>query len=199
MRAPADLNPPDLLPTPFHSTQRRVKNSQNQNASQLFVSLKLLIRVLALRHLQTPARPKKMFAPPTPGESPVFSLAPKLKVVLNPTTPARPPLPIFLPGTPVSPVGTKATLPPGTDSKPKALCAACSRALTSAALLSPCSHLVCSQCFTGACKDCRWSFPFPYQHIRAVLIGLYRLAQRGWGKAYGLYGVQDAHRELPAY
>lgn len=30
-------------------------------------------------------------------------------------------------------------------------------------------------------------------------MSLSRLAQRGWGEAHGLYGVQDAHRELPAY
>ncbi len=31
------------------------------------------------------------------------------------------------------------------------------------------------------------------------LMYLSRLPQCGWGKTHGLYGVQDAHRELPAY
>ena len=39
-------------------------------------------------------------------------------------------------------------------------------------------------------------FPF---HLRAGLMSLSRLPQRGWGKAHGLYGVQNAHRELPAH
>jgi len=142
-----------------------------------------------------------MFALPTPGESPVFPLATKPRLALDTTTPTRPSLPIFLPETPVSPVETKVKFPPAAfdaESKHKAHCAACSRTLTSAALLSPCSHLVCSQCLTGACKDSGPSPPL-HQHLRAALIGLSRFSQRGWGKAHGLHGVQDAHREFPAY
>ena len=53
------------------------------------------------------------------------------------------------PPSPISPIKTSFHQSDIDTSNNVATCAACNRALSSAALLSPCSHLVCSPCLTG--------------------------------------------------
>lgn len=84
--------------------------------------------------------------PLTPEDSPFTSLRPKL----SPLTLTTPPklLDALLPTSPVSPTKSFPDLK-SEVAETAATCAACNRVLASAALLSPCNHLVCSPCLTG--------------------------------------------------
>lgn len=140
-RKPAALSVPSksiangLLPTPFHSTQRRLKGSQNRDPKFSPV---------------TPLRSQNFKVPLTPDDSPFLNLASKIASVGLTTPPRAISLP--LPASPVSPIQTLSKPTPSpvtTTTEHQATCAACSRVLSSAALLSPCAHLVCSPCLTG--------------------------------------------------
>lgn len=86
--------------------------------------------------------------PLTPEDSPFTSLKSKLAPLSLKTPPKF--IDALLPASPVSPVKPLQELAAAnTKSETFATCAACNRVLTSAALLSPCKHLVCSPCLTG--------------------------------------------------
>jgi hypothetical protein len=87
--------------------------------------------------------------PLTPDESPFTSFRSKLATMSLKTPPNF--LDTLLPTSPISPVTPSQDLLPSiaTTSDSSATCSACNRVLTSAALLSPCKHLVCSPCLTG--------------------------------------------------
>ncbi|CCA72037.1 hypothetical protein PIIN_05972 [Serendipita indica DSM 11827] len=129
----------ELLPSPFHSTQRRNKINQNNYSTNSIPST---------TPVKTPLRAKK-FEPLTPEDSPLHALATKVPR-LNLTTPPKLMDSIDVgPPSPVSPLKSIFSRPRVDTPNNAATCAACNRPLNSAALLSPCSHLVCSSCLTG--------------------------------------------------
>ncbi|PVG03189.1 hypothetical protein CPB86DRAFT_431862 [Serendipita vermifera] len=143
-KTPAGSSTNNLLPTPFHSTQRRGKFAQNQNQNAPSIS-----PAPVKAPLKTPIRTKKNIFPLTPEDSPFTALTSKLAPLTITTPPKTLDTPPLSPSTPESPIRTLPKLNSNVTKGHSATCAACNRILSSAALLSPCNHLVCSPCFTG--------------------------------------------------
>ncbi|KAG8796117.1 hypothetical protein FRC16_009828 [Serendipita sp. 398] len=133
-------NDHDLLPSPFHSTQRRSKINQNNNANT---------NPITPTPLKTPVRTRKTMTPLTPGDSPIKLLTSKIAPLRLDTPPKLLDAFELAPASPVSPSRSLFEAPSKPSTRTTATCAACNRVLSSAALLSPCNHLVCSPCLTG--------------------------------------------------
>ncbi|KAG8796467.1 hypothetical protein FRC17_007993, partial [Serendipita sp. 399] len=99
--------------------------------------------------VKTPLRGKKITVPLTPGDSPLRSLTSKIGPLRLDTPPKLLDAFELAPASPVSPTKALPEAPSKPATNTRATCAACNRVLSSAALLSPCNHLVCSPCLTG--------------------------------------------------
>ncbi|KAG8807846.1 hypothetical protein FRC17_004237, partial [Serendipita sp. 399] len=99
--------------------------------------------------VKTPLREKKITVPLTPGDSPLRSLTSKIAPLRLDTPPKLLDAFELAPASPVSPTKVLPEAPSKPVANTRATCAACNRVLSSAALLSPCNHLVCSPCLTG--------------------------------------------------